>query len=117
MLGIVEEFRTKLDTVSNLPKYLRSGRVGSSFTAVPTVRVEVPSTSTIEHVLRNANGTAYSQNEWVVLATQQSITEESYGADTDPITITLPASTKNGFKLLSVLGYPLNRRKKEPRAE
>lgn len=106
LLTIIEEFRTKLDTVANMPKYLRSARIGAGFTTTPTATVVVPTTSTIEHVLRNAGGDPYAHDNWVVLATSQDIQEESYGPDAEPISVQIPVGSARGFQLLSVLGYP-----------
>jgi hypothetical protein len=105
VLEAIDEFRTRLDTHANLPKYLRSANVGIGYTTTPSVRSVISADMSPERYLRFRNGTANSDEEWIALTLQQDITEEQYGQDNDDLVVSLPGNRQSGAQLQAVLGY------------
>lgn len=88
LLELIEEVRTKLQSMVNTPKWARTSRTRASNSSVPKFDIQLKQNQTIERLVGSTLGSSDEHQDWYKVALENDAHEESY-------------STKGG-KLLKV---------------
>lgn len=73
-----EEIKQKLDTITNISRYLRSSILPNSYKLSPLIDYTVKQGETLQSVSRNVLSSNNSLNDWAQIAIDNDLEEESY---------------------------------------
>ncbi len=99
----IEENHSRLLTIDNLPRWLRSTISKNNFNPNPEVDVALKQNQTLEHISRNILGSENSNDDWLELALKNDLEEESYTSEGGLVLKANYNNDSQGFEIQTIV--------------